>query len=101
MAKKTIIDDSYVRIDVSAAGLIPPAPGAGVHRRWLQDVIDEVYEKLDLRELGIEAVTIQDDLYHVCSHCGAPWDERSETYNGGCCEKDVASGVAERMGVET
>lgn len=24
----------------------------------------------------------------VCSHCGAPWTEDSDTYNGGCCDED-------------
>lgn len=33
-------------------------------------------------------VNITWDNEPVCSHCGSPWTEKSDTYNGGCCAKD-------------
>lgn len=30
----------------------------------------------------------------VCEHCNSNWTERSETYNGGCCDKDEEANPA-------
>lgn len=64
-------------------------------------------EKLDknyIRDIGTRCEEIVDDIKRhaenvgdafvewetedVCSHCGYPWTEASDTYNGGCCEED-------------
>lgn len=29
------------------------------------------------------------DSEGVCEHCGSPWTEDDNTFNGGCCEKDL------------
>jgi len=28
------------------------------------------------------------DTLYVCSHCNGKWTEKSDTYNGGCCDED-------------
>lgn len=33
-------------------------------------------------------VAVEYDQDHVCSHCGAHWTEKSDTFNGGCCADD-------------
>jgi len=37
---------------------------------------------------NVGAVYIVRDEDAVCSHCGSPWTEDGDTFNGGCCYED-------------
>lgn len=56
----------------------------------------EEFEKLINRHIaphfeGQFDVQTETQRVYTCEHCGAPWTEKSDTYNGGCCSKDEAA----------
>lgn len=53
-------------------------------RSYCHDIVKQVERHID----GIDAVSVKFDRVSVCSHCGEPWGEKSDSYNGGCCDKD-------------
>lgn len=36
---------------------------------------------------------------YVCPHCQAPWTEKSDTFNGGCCDADLENDARENGAV--
>jgi len=57
-------------------------------------VKDGIVAARDLKESikrhcdGFDSIDIEHDFDEVCEFCGSSWTEDSDTYNGGCCERD-------------
>lgn len=49
-----------------------------------QDIMDEIRRHVD----NVESVHMEWETEDVCSHCGDYWLEKSDQYNGGCCDED-------------
>jgi hypothetical protein len=56
--------------------------------RDYQDRCDEIVAEVKRHVDNIGSVYVEYDQDAVCEHCGDKWTEDSDTYNGGCCEKD-------------
>lgn len=41
-----------------------------------------------LEGFGWDSIDIEAQEPATCDHCGAPWTEKSDTYNGNCCDAD-------------
>ena len=54
-------------------------------KKACEDIMNDVKRHVD--DLGY--VEIEFDTEHTCSHCDSTWTEDSETFNGGCCAKDM------------
>ena len=54
-----------------------------LYRERCQEIKQQIER---LHNVGV--VHVQFDTTKICDHCGADWTESSETYNGGCCQKD-------------
>jgi len=48
------------------------------------DIAKQIRRHID--DVGIISVVF--DTVATCEHCGYKWTELSNSYNGGCCEKD-------------
>lgn len=55
---------------------------------------DEIVSDIKRHVENVGSAWVEFDQQHVCSHCGALWTEKSETYNGGCCDEDEKAGAA-------
>lgn len=67
------------------------ASDAEGQRRWERDMHDRCAEIVSDIKRHVDNVSyawVEFDQEHVCSHCGSNWTEDSNSYNGGCCEKD-------------
>ena len=40
------------------------------------------------RHCDQEGTQVDFDNLSECEYCGSPWSEKSDIYNGGCCDKD-------------
>lgn len=49
-----------------------------------ESIITEIKRHVD----GVGSSHVVFDSEPLCSFCGGRWTEKSETYNGGCCDKD-------------
>ena len=58
--------------------------------RELRDECQRLMAEIQRHVDGILAVNDTYDTVHTCSHCGARWTEKGDTFNGGCCDADVA-----------
>lgn len=54
------------------------------YRERCEEIMADVKRHVD----NVGHVGIEHDTEHVCEHCGWKWTEDSDTYNGGCCQKD-------------
>lgn len=61
-----------------------PEKVASAYADRCRDIADAIRRHVD----DVADVVIEFDTNQVCEHCGERWYERSESYNGGCCEKD-------------
>ncbi len=80
-------------------GNFPILEIALVPRRGMWSQAEAGYELMHARDLLKPIVAklvdcdvdwdwrIQTDA--VCEHCGYTWGEKSETFNGGCCDEDL------------
>lgn len=85
MGKKMYRDD--IRVIV-----YPDTPSWRNEGLTLQDA-EDIAEQIRRHVDGIAAngVQVTWDASYVCEHCGHAWTEDSDTYNGGCCDKDLES----------
>lgn len=58
------------------------------------DMIEEIKRHID----DVDSVAMRYDTDRVCEHCGSVWTEDSQSYNGGCCDKDEAAEDARLAG---
>lgn len=52
---------------------------------------NEIAKEIQRHVDNVASVHIDFDQPAVCEHCGYDWTEKSDTYNGGCCEQDEAA----------
>lgn len=62
--------------------------GAAAIAREYQSRCEEIAKEIKRHVDCVDSVSIEFDQQHVCEHCGWAWSEDSDTYNGGCCDKD-------------
>lgn len=58
-----------------------------IYKQECELLIPQIKRHVD----GIGSVTVVFDTEEHCSFCGGNWTEKSETYNGGCCDEDEAN----------
>ena len=56
--------------------------------RDYQDRCEEIAADIRRHADNVGHVSVEFDQEYVCEHCGRDWTEESNTYNGGCCDKD-------------
>lgn len=49
-----------------------------------RDICDDIRRHVD----SVGSTDVEFDQTPICEHCGSDWTEASDTYNGGCCQKD-------------
>lgn len=49
---------------------------------------EEISQQIKRHVDNVSSAYVEFDRAPVCEHCGSMWTETSETYNGGCCNKD-------------
>lgn len=67
--------------------------GPNAQEQWEKDMqarCEEIERSIKRHTDNIDSIDIEFDQEFVCSHCGSSWTEESDTYNGGCCDQDVA-----------
>lgn len=42
----------------------------------------------DHPDVARNSIDIEEQSTSFCEHCNGMWSEKSDTYNGGCCDKD-------------
>ena len=87
MAKKTIYNCAYLRVDLVHPKSWINAGFCMTRDRWLDTAND--MKRLIERHCDVESVTIEADTEDVCEFCGYNWTEGDSLHNGGCCEKDA------------
>ena len=85
MSKEEKIEN--IRVEVTARPFIVTDRTVDSEIRACQDIVDQIHRHVD----DVGAATIEMDTNYVCSHCGEPWTEESDEYNGGCCDADEAN----------
>lgn len=56
---------------------------------------EEIMADIKRHADNVGSVYVEFDQEPICEHCGATWTEKSNTYNGGCCDKDEENAPAE------
>jgi len=67
--------------------VIPKTPlgsDIDVARGDAKDIREAIIRHVD----GVADVNLEYDSDYRCSFCDGPWTEKSDTYNGYCCEED-------------
>lgn len=59
--------------------------------RMYRERCEEIASAIKRHVDDVRFVEIECDEVFVCEHCGYDWTERSDAYNGGCCEADEAA----------
>lgn len=60
---------------------------------------EEIREQVKRHVDYAEHVEIEQDAEYVCEHCGSSWTEDSDSFNGGCCDKDMDVVIATLWGM--
>lgn len=90
MAKKTEIEGYSVIVFV-------PLGMRGMRRtRGLSTAAEAKAEAEELKKaikdrlqgFAWDTIDVEPQEPATCSHCGTPWTEKSDTYNGNCCDAD-------------
>jgi len=55
----------------------------------LKDMMKQIIRYIDGIDSRGNNIDVCDDTVHICEFCGAKWTETSNTFNGGCCDKDM------------
>lgn len=66
-------------------------PDSAVSSDIESDYLDrckEIADAIKRHADNVGETEIKYDQLYVCEHCGNQWTEDSDTYNGGCCDKD-------------
>lgn len=63
--------------------------------RDMEERCNEIVADIKRHADNVGSVYVEFDQQHVCEHCGWKWTEESDTYNGGCCDKDEENAPAE------
>lgn len=45
-------------------------------------------------EHDLSGMSLESDSDAICEHCDSRWTEKSDTYNGGCCDEDEKNNPA-------
>lgn len=61
--------------------------------RDMEDRCEEIVGEIKRHVNDVSGVYVEFDQHPVCEHCGQAWTEKSDDYNGGCCEKDEAAQI--------
>lgn len=61
------------------------------YRQRCEEIIANIKRHVD----DVGHMEIVYDTDGECEHCGSRWTEDSDSYNGGCCEKDESAMLAE------
>jgi len=81
--KKTRTDNHRVVVDPKMWRSISKLEHAD-YVRACETIAAEIKRHVD----DVDSVRTEWDTLHECEHCGHKWTEESDTYNGGCCDKD-------------
>jgi hypothetical protein len=61
-----------------------PQKRAARYKDLCESIKDDIKRHVD----DVGSVYIESDTVKECSHCGSTWSEKSDQYNGGCCDAD-------------
>lgn len=88
MGKKIEFSNYRVEVTVAERSVIRIGQKQTEHEIRLRDarlVADSIKRHID----DFEDVTVECDAAPVCEHCGYAWGEEGDTFNEGCCDKDL------------
>lgn len=83
MSKIAKLIDRYIRVEVDT--------------RYRQDSIatrkecDEIAKSVRRHVDDVSRAFTCEEYGHACEFCGSQWTEKTDAYNGGCCDKDEAN----------
>lgn len=81
MAKKTLYNGAYVRVNVDSPF------GKNVTPRDWYDVAKDLEHDIKRHCDGIDSSSVEFDTDDVCEFCGYDWTEGDSPHNG-CCDDD-------------
>jgi protein-arginine kinase activator protein McsA len=55
-----------------------------------ESIVEDIKRHVD----DVSHAYVESDEAAVCSHCGSTWTEKTNQYNGGCCDADQVAGDA-------
>lgn len=90
MSKTRRVNHLEVVIEVPlVVGRYPPVKRS-VDATWREadEIVSAVKRHLTAYHDDARQAFIRVDRDDVCGYCGAAWTEKSDLYNGGCCQKD-------------
>ena len=76
------------RVTEWSVRVLPDRPYYGGSIEGDKGACGEIAEAILRHVDGVRSATVLPEIEKVCSACGYPWTERSESYNGGCCDED-------------
>lgn len=82
------LSDVYIRVDITEGWFVKDEQDS--LKKKLSDAGD-IKSAIKRHVDGVSRVDIVEEFAGVCGFCGYSWTEDSETYNGGCCDKDEAN----------
>ena len=54
-----------------------------------EDVCKEILGQVKRHVDNVQSAGIEYETEITCEFCGRPWTEKSDKFNGGCCDKDM------------
>lgn len=57
-------------------------------QRQYRERCEQIANEVMRHVADVGSVCVDCDRVAVCEHCGSPWTEDDDQYNGGCCAKD-------------
>jgi len=89
MAKHTEIEGYSVIVFV-------PVGAVGYRRTRVLSQADAKLEAEELKKaireklhaFAFDTIDVEEQAAHTCDSCGEAWTEKSDDYNGGCCDAD-------------
>lgn len=87
MPKKIICDNYRVEVLPDKPWLFGCKTDEETHKAWI-NVCKRLEEEIK-RHVDHGGTSIEYDDTPVCEYCGYAWTEKSDEFNGGCCDKDL------------
>lgn len=101
MAKKTEVEGYSVIVFVPV-GAFSNGRRYNLSQTEAHEMAQHIKKKIDgTIAAAWSNIDIEPQIAATCDHCGAPWTEKSTTYNGNCCDADEEAEQQRKQGVST
>ena len=87
--KKKVLTDVFVKVCPLGGLSWLRRRSPGEELKIKQDAARSIMAEIKRHVDDVESMEIVEEFNEcVCEFCGAEWTEKSDNYNGGCCDKD-------------